>query len=313
MNAAAPLKATLTGLAAVLMWAALALLTALAGPVPPFQLAAMSFTLATGLALAWWLAHGEAPARLLRQPPSVWALGVGGLFGYHALYFTALQKAPVVEASLIAYLWPLLIVLFSAFLPRHAGGGDLRWFHVAGALAGFAGAALIVTGGAGPTIRAEFAPGYAAAAGCALTWSTYSVLSRLVAHVPSGAVGGFCAVSAVLAWASHLAFETTVWPSGAVPWLAVAGLGAGPVGLAFFAWDVGVKRGDIRVLGAAAYAAPLLSTLLLIATGRAPASWPVAAAAVLIVGGGILAAQETLFRHGGRRRAVRQSTGRTLC
>jgi acetoacetyl-CoA reductase len=50
-------------------------------------------------------------------------------------------------------------------------------------------------------------------------------------------------------------------------WLAVLGLGLMPVGLAFYTWDFGVKRGDIQLLGVAAYAAPLLSTIILIAAG----------------------------------------------
>ena len=54
-----------------------------------------------------------------------------------------------------------------------------------------------------------------------------------------------------------------MWPSGAIPqWGAVLALGIGPVGAAFYVWDYGVKRGDIRVLGAASYAAPVLSTLV---------------------------------------------------
>ena len=116
--------------------------------------------------------------------------------------------------------------------------------------------------------------------------------------MPSDAVGGFCGATAALAWACHLAFETTVWPAGGGQWLAVAGLGLGPVGLAFFTWDHGVKHGDIRVLGAASYAAPLMSTMILITAGLAPATWVVVAACALIVGGALLAGQELLRRRG---------------
>jgi drug/metabolite transporter (DMT)-like permease len=59
----------------------------------------------------------------LREPPTAWALGVCGLFATRPLYFTALAHAPAVEASLIAYPGPLLLVLFSALLP----GERLRW------------------------------------------------------------------------------------------------------------------------------------------------------------------------------------------
>jgi drug/metabolite transporter (DMT)-like permease len=92
-----------------------------------------------------------------------------------------------------------------------------------------------------------------------------------------------------------MAFETTVWPADTGEWIAVLGLGLLPVGLAFFAWDHGTKHGDIRVLGAFAYAAPLLSTVILISFGKGEATWAVAAGCVLIVGGAVLAAKEMLF------------------
>ena len=292
------LRATLIGGTAVLMWALLALFTAATGAVPPFQLVAMSFAIAFLLALCKWLLRRENVVRHLAQPPAVWLLGVGGLFGYHFFYFLALRNAPVVEAGLIAYLWPLLIVLFSALLP----GERLRWWHLAGAGMGLAGTALLVTGGGEVAFRAEFALGYGAALVCALTWSTYSVVSRRFGHVPTDTVGGFCGATAVLAVLAHVAFETTVWPASPLQWLAVLALGIGPVGGAFFVWDHGVKHGDIQVLGAFSYAAPLLSTLILILAGVAEANWVVAVACLLITGGAVLAARSLLSHvRGGRR------------
>ena len=289
-------RSTAIGTIAVLMWAALALFTAQTGDVPPFLLVGLSFTLAFAIGVVFWLwapRDGEdIKTRILsrlRLPVRVWALGVGGLFGYHFFYFLALRNAPPVEASLIAYIWPLLIVVFSALLP----GERLRWWHVVGTLAGLIGTIVLVTGGE-VSFKGEFAVGYAAAAICALTWSSYSVLSRTVRHVPSDAVGAFCGVTAVLSFGAHFALETTVWPSGTGEWLAVLGLGLGPVGAAFYLWDHGVKHGDIRVLGASSYGAPLLSTLLLIAFGLAEANWQVGAACLLITGGAVLAARELL-------------------
>lgn len=281
-------RATVVGIGAVLSWALLALLTAASGAVPPLQLTAMSFTVAFGMALGIWLKRGQNPLRRLRQPVPAWLLGVAGLFGYHAMYFAALRNAPVVDASLIAYLWPLLIVLLSTFLP----GERLKAAHVVGALAGFTGAALIVAR-EGAVFDAAFTAGYAAAGACALIWSSYSVLNRRFADVPTDVVGGFCGVSAVLAAVLHLGLERTVWPVG-LEWLAVLGLGLGPVGGAFFLWDVGTKRGDLRVLGAAAYLAPLLSTVILIAAGEARATWQIALACGLITGGAALASLDML-------------------
>ncbi|MDD9878061.1 MAG: DMT family transporter [Magnetovibrio sp.] len=274
------------------MWGLLALFTTLTGRVPPFLLAALSFGIATALIAGKWLVRRENVMAHLRQPAGAWVTGVVGLFGYHFFYFMALRNAPPVEAGLIAYMWPLLIVLFSALLP----GERLRWFHLAGAVAGLAGAVLLITGGKGLAgFRAEFTLGYVMAVCCALTWSSYSVINRRFAGVPTDTVGGFCAATAVLAAICHLAFETTVWPAGLSEWLAVAGLGLLPVGLAFFAWDHGTKHGDIKILGAFAYAAPLISTVLLIVFGQGEATWAVAAGCLLIVGGAVLAAKEMLF------------------
>ncbi|MAN79476.1 MAG: EamA family transporter [Rhodospirillaceae bacterium] len=285
------LKATLVGATAVLMWGMLALLTTLTGAVPPFQLVALSFTIATAMIALKWMIRGERPLAYLRQPPGAWALGVAGLFGYHFFYFMALRNAPPVEAGLIAYLWPLLIVVFSALLP----GERLRWWHVAGALAGLAGTVILVTDGSGlDGFKSAHALGYVMAGACALTWSAYSVVNRRFRAVPTDTVGGFCAVTAVLALLCHLAFETTVWPADAGEWLAVLGLGLMPVGAAFFAWDHGTKHGDIQVLGALAYAAPLISTVLLVAFGKGQATLSLGLGCLLIVGGAVVASKEML-------------------
>ncbi|TIM18234.1 MAG: hypothetical protein E5Y74_27125 [Mesorhizobium sp.] len=245
-------RATLIGFSAVAMWALLALLTDASGQVPPFLLSAITFSIGTGVGLIARL-FMPAPDKSQKIPPQVWLIGIAGLFGYHFFYFTALRNAPAVEASLIAYLWPLLIVLGSALMP----GEKLAWNHVVGALLGLAGTVLIVTKGGGLAFDARYSFGYAMAAVCAVLWSSYSLLSRRFPSVPTSIVTWFCAATAVLSLACHLALEQTVLPVGAGQWLAVLGLGLMPVGAAFYAWDIGVKRGNIQVLGAASYAAPL--------------------------------------------------------
>lgn len=288
-------KATLIGSTAVLLWGLLALFTTLTGKIPAFQLAAMSFGIATAFVVLKWLVRRENVAAHLRQPVGAWLLGTIGLFGYHFFYFMALKNAPPVEAGLIAYMWPLLIVVGSALLP----GEKFRWWHVAGALAGLIGAALLITGGRGLAgFKSEFSLGYVMAVLCALTWSTYSVANRRFARVPTDTVGGFCAATALLALICHMIFEQTIWPEGALEWFGVIGLGLGPVGVAFFTWDYGTKHGDIQVLGALSYGAPLISTILLIVFGKGDATWFVAIGCTLIVGGAVLASKELLQRKG---------------
>jgi len=193
-------SATMIGASAILIWASLAVLTASSGAMPPFQMVAIAFAVAAVLASAYGLWRGESLVQHARQPWAAWVVGVGGLFGYHVLVFMALKNAPPLQANLINYLWPLLIVLFSALLP----GERLRWWHVAGTLAGLAGTVLILTGGsASISLDADAWPGYLAAFGAAFTWGSYSVLSRRFAHVPTNAVGPFLWVSAALALGCH--------------------------------------------------------------------------------------------------------------
>ena len=275
-------KATFIGFGAIALWSALALMTAASGAMPPFELAAITFVIGGAAGLVFAAARGKLSA--LAQPWPVWLVGVGGLFGYHALYFAALRAAPPAQASLVAYLWPLLIVLMSAALP----GETLRLKHVVGAALGFCGAALLLWDKLGEG-RLSF--GLVLALGCAFVWSSYSVVSRFFKSAPTEAVAGFCLVTALLAAICHVLFETTVWPARPSEVAAIVGLGLGPVGLAFYVWDYGVKRGDIRLLGVASYAAPVLSTLILVAAGFAPATASLGLACAAIVGGALVASR----------------------
>ncbi len=275
-------RATIAGALALLLWAFLAPLARLAQPIPPLLLTGLGFAVGGGFGLAVVVARGQLGA--LRQPGLVWLHGVGGLAGYHALYFAAFALAPAVEANLLNYLWPLLIVLLSAPVL----GLRLGWRRLAGVGLGFAGAALPL--GAGQGFATEAWAGFACALGAACTWAVYSVLAGRLRAVPTEAVAGFCLASALLALAAHAALEP---PAALNPqqWLLVALLGLGPMGAAFFLWDLGMKRGDPRLLGTLAYATPVASTLLLALIGEAQLGWRVLLAAVLVAGGGVLAAR----------------------
>ena len=280
--------ATLIGFMAVMSWALLALLTVASTPVPPLLLNALCFGIGGAAGMVWLIATGGL-GRLRAVPAGVYLFGTLGLAGYHLLYFSALRLAPPAEAGLIAYLWPLLIVLGSGLLP----GESLRPLHLIGAALAFGGATLILVQGMGGNTEGagRHLAGYALALVAALTWTSYSLGSRLLGAQPTAAVAVYCLLAAALSAAAHLAFETAAWPGSALGWAAVIGLGLGPVGLAFFAWDIGVKRGDIQLLGTAAYAAPLLSTLVLVGAGVAPATPALLLATAMITGGAALAAR----------------------
>src|SRR5215813_12562736 len=202
-----PRTATLIGLSAIVMWSLLAVLTVATGKIPAFQLAAMTFAVGAAVAFASFLFRPAAFAAL-KQPLVAWVVGVGGLLGYHALYFLALRFAPPAEAGLLNYLWPLLIVLFSSLLP----GERLAPHHVIGAMLGLAGTVLLFVGNRGGGFVPGQVPGLVAAFIAAFVWASYSVMSRRLKSVPTDAVAGFCGVTALLAALVHWLVEDTVWP-----------------------------------------------------------------------------------------------------
>ncbi len=248
-------RATPLALAAILTWSSLATLSVRLAAVPPL--------LVTGLALGLGSLLGLPRVRQWRVPLSTLALGCAGLFGYHACLLLALRYAPAVEANLLNYLWPLLLVLLApVLLPGR--GFSLERRHVVAALLGFAGCALIVAGGSVPSPR--HALGYALAVVAALLWASYSLLTKRVAPFPTAAVSGFGAASGLLALGAHGLLEPPCSPTPG-EWLAIGALGLGPMGGAFLLWDAALKAGDPRSIGALSYLTPLLSTALLAAVG----------------------------------------------
>lgn len=283
-------NATAIGLTAIILWGMLAVLTSYCNRIPSFELTAITFFIAFLIGIGYFIRTGCHWSQL-RQPIGVWITGVFGLFGYHALYFAAMKSAPAIEVSFIAYLWPILIVVFSSFLPHE----KLRWFHVSGTVIGFLGIALLLlTNGAFRSFSGN-STGYLLALLCAVIWSSYSVLSRRHKHVPVVMTGAICGVTALLSAVCHLLFEETVAPLPA-EWLPIGLLGIGPVGVAFFAWNYGMKQGNIKLLGTLAYFAPLISGFLLVLFGRSDYSWRLLAAGVLIIAGAMVTASDALFR-----------------
>lgn len=279
------------GASAILMWSGLAALTRYAGDVPPLELTGLSFLIGGSLGAAFCILQGRSPFLPLWNWQA-WVVGVGGLFLYHVTYFAAINLAPAMEVSLIAYLWPLLIVVLSSLLP----GEKLKLHHVLGVLLGFAGAALVISKGNFNEIGQSLSLGHGLAFLCALIWGAYSVLSRRLSQVPTEAVAGFCLVTGGLALMGHFTIEPTTFPHEWGPWFAILLLGLFPVGLAFFTWDYGVKHGDIMILGAASYFSPMLSALVLVATGISQFSTSLALACLFIMCGAVIAAMDMVFK-----------------
>ncbi|MHB0987852.1 MAG: DMT family transporter [Bellilinea sp.] len=242
-------------LIAILLWSTLALAGNGLQTVPRFLL--LGVTLITSGTISLFRRDGW------HVPLKVFLVGVGGIFGYHFLYFTAFAMAPAVETNLINYLWPLLIVLFSPLL---LVGTRLKANHILGAICGLAGASLIATGGK-PNLQVQFLSGYAAALGAAITWAIYSLLTKRLSPFPTSSIGAFCLISGLLSLSIYFIQGGSLNTVGMVTpmqWFFLILVGIGPMGAAFFLWDAALKHGDPRAIGSLAYLTPLLSTLNLV-------------------------------------------------
>jgi drug/metabolite transporter (DMT)-like permease len=271
-------RSNLPALLAIGLWATLAPIGSLLSDLPPFFLTGIGLLVGSVLALFMGLRVREA----LAIPPRTLAVGVFGLFGFHAALFTALQMAPAVQANLVNYLWPLLLVVIA---PLFLKGTSLTLRHVIAALVGFAGAALAITSGGELTGTGSW--GYFFAFLAAVIWATYSLLTKRLPHFDTALVGVFALVSGVLSLIAHLLIEQPVSPS-AWEWLLLVLMGLGPLGGAFYLWDYALKNGDPQRIGLLSFLTPLLSTtLLLLVTGK-PLTLQLLLAGVLIIGAAIL-------------------------
>lgn len=283
------MRANLLALGAIALWATLAAFGVALSQVPPFLLTGLALLVGSLIALplsGFQLSRWKVPLPTL-------ALGVYGLFGFHFLLFLALRHAPPVQANLVNYLWPLLmVVLAPVFLPHMT----LRPVHLVAALLGFAGAAVVILGGAESDNRGGpgwgLSWGYLPALGSAFIWASYSLLTRRVAAFPTAAIGGFALISGLLSLLCHGLLEPATRLGGR-DWLLIVAMGLGPMGAAFFLWDKALKLGDVRHIGILSYLTPLASTALLMTVSGQPLTWTIALAAAMIVGAAVLGTRRT--------------------
>jgi len=240
------------------MWASLATLAANLSHVPPLLLTGLGLLVGSVISIPL---SGFNIKRIWPRP-QVLLLGVYGLFGYHAALFAGLQNAPTVQANLVNYLWPLLIVLLA---PLIVSGTRLRLRHIAASIVGFTGAALAILSGA--QITGGFEIGYLFALMAAVIWSTYSLGLRAIGKFETSAVGAFGLIAGLLAIGAHFLFEEPAIISG-TDLLPLALLGLGALGASFYFWAYALQTGDAQRVGLIAFFTPVLSTLMLVlATG----------------------------------------------
>ena len=272
------MKSGLAALAAVVLWSSLAALATLLPQIPPFLKTGIGLMIGSLLALP--LAKFDLSQ--LRVNWKILVLGVYGLFGYHAALFLALETAPSVQANLVNYLWPLMIILLAPIFIRPS---KLSIRMIIAAVIGFAGAAIaVLSGGAA---NGGFETGYVFALIAAIVWATYTLGTKVIGAFPTAAVGLFAFVAGALALVAHLLFEPAV-SIQMTDWPLLVMLGIGPLGAAFYFWDYAIKHGNPQQVGLLSFLTPLLSTSLLVVVTGAALSPLLLLSAGLIVAGALL-------------------------
>lgn len=289
--------ATLLGFGAILLWASLTALTKTVAKVPALELTCITFSLAFGMALLVWMVKREPVLVKFRMPWVQWAVGVPAVTGNIVFYFIGMQYAPTEQANMLNYLWPLELVILSSFLP----GGRLKWTHMMGVVLGVAGIVVLFVGKGAGGFRAEAFWGYLAAFSGGLCWAGYSVFRRATAASAGTAAGPdaimmFVGGTAVVTGVLHLMFEKTYIPETAREWVGLVVMGLGPTYAAYSLWEVGIKKGDLRLLGVGSFMVPLISTCLLVAGGWVGYSGSLLLSCVLIVAGAGMASLDALMK-----------------
>ena len=257
--------ANLSGAIAVVLWGALPALK-LTNKLPPFLLLTCAFAVSGFTALIVCSTTGQRFADLLPRSAVVWSIGSLGMFGSFFTVFAAYDLAPPVEVHLISYLWPVFIALLSGLLPN---GHPLRRRHLMGISLGLIGFVILISDNGLLKVDPSHLDGYLLALASAVVWTVYSLYTGVAGNVHPLSVGWFCWASGLFALMMHLAFEP--WPTSlllADLWSTLA-IGAGPLGIAFFAWTFGLQHGKARAISIAAYFVPAISAGLLYALGYA--------------------------------------------
>ena len=283
------MRADLLALGAIVLWASLATLATLLSNIPPLLLTGIGLVIGSLISLplsGFKLSAWKIPVKTL-------AVGVYGLFGYHLMLFIALQTAPAVEANLLNYLWPLLIVILAPLFTKSLKLGAR---HIIAASAGFTGAAIAITSNGQAGLSFDFETGYLFALAAAVIWATYSLTTTKLPAFPTSAIGLFGLVAGLLAIGAHFVLEEPATISASNWWLLIL-LGLGPLGASFYFWDAALKIGYPRRIGLLAFLTPLLSTALLVLVSGRVLSWQLAIATALIVGGALLGSKRVPSEH----------------
>ncbi|WP_426369395.1 EamA family transporter [Pseudocolwellia sp. HL-MZ7] len=141
----------------------------------------------------------------------------------------------------------------------------------------------IIVGDTDLAYNPDYIKGYTLAACCAILWSTYSwFFSKSDSNAANSVdnIGWLSLVTVLLALIAYFQLETgdplnslssqlssQDWQFTAQQWISIILLGIGPVGGAFYLWDIALKQGNKKLLASLSFCTPLISSIILALVG----------------------------------------------
>ncbi|KKB77925.1 hypothetical protein VW35_12305 [Devosia soli] len=271
---------TAGGVAAVFIWSMTAPIVASVDGVHPFLYVALGDGVGALVFLALWVARRHNPLpELKRVPIWLYLLGIFGIGGHNLTWVAALQQAPPLEATLIIYTWPLLVVILTTL----SLGRRFRWFHALAGALGLSGIVALLVGKGLAAGAFHLMPGHGWAAISAVSWAVFSAMAARYPATSSNFLGVVFLASSVINGAVWL-FALGAPPAPGVS-LAVIAFASIFFALAYAMWDFGMKKGDAQLIGVVSFLTPVLTAVYLVALGKAELTLYLVLALLLVVSG----------------------------
>ncbi|MFQ3306937.1 MAG: drug/metabolite transporter (DMT)-like permease [Candidatus Midichloriaceae bacterium] len=274
------IKYTLIGSLSLLFWAISATFVVTLKHIPTYEM--LSFVFFIGLIFCiLYNSTFNHWNKLKNHPPYIWICGIIGICGNEIFFVFSFKNAPAAHADLINYLWPILVILFTPLLPKE----KFNVKYIISAVIAFIAVIILIIEQNDITslteIKHEYLIGYLCAFCAALFWTVYTLVSKFYGKLTPEMIVVYCGFGFIISTSLHIYFENFVIPT-AFDFLILFLMGVGTHCFAYFFWDLGIKKGDIKLLTILSYASPIISISILILLGLVQPSIILLFSAILV-------------------------------
>ncbi len=275
------------------MMAAVVLIWGFAGTVEvltlrrltPFQFSAWSTLAGAFGTLVLLVLRGRGSALMTFHPRDhlrLLVISLLGFGGYFSIKYIGYTTAPVAQASVLQSTYMIFIALFAIpILKQSAGAAKLFGIFI-----GFAGAALIISGGSIDGFASEHLPGYLCALGAGVSFGLFSVLSEKASFDRLAALFYYHAYSAAALLLLLVLRGELAMPSGPGEVAGILYNGPFANGLGIFLWLTAQNStDDVSPLTGMLYFVPFISLVCFAVFLHIPVPLHAFQGLLLIVGG----------------------------